>query len=370
MKILHLSATHNWGGGGNHIENLCHELSKMEEDVENVILVARNGQFHKKLENGTIKYFTLPLAFNFDPRAIYKIINICKKEKFDLLHIHGATSISLAVIADHFSELPPFIFSKKTSFQIRQTKGTLYKYNYKKLQKILCVSKATKDITSKNLERPERLKVIYHGTRIDNKSNITPFMLREKLELPEGTIIIGNIANHIEAKNLETFFKTVKYLIKEKKQNTLHFVQIGRFSRETKLLQKQIKKWGLKKNVSMLGFLPDASNYIPQFDVTFLTSKCEGIPQVIYESFYHNIPVVSTSVGGIPEVIEHEKNGLLAPAFDHEKLAENIILLLNNPELKEKFTAISKEKLHRNFTAEKMAIQTLEEYKKVLNGKP
>jgi glycosyltransferase involved in cell wall biosynthesis len=293
---------------------------------------------------------------------------VCKKEKIDLIHIHGATSIALAVIADHFSDLPPFVFSKKTSFPIRQKKGTLYKYNYKKLEKILCVSHATRSITSEYLQRPERLEVIYHGTRLDNKSVVTPFQLREKLKISKEKIIVGNIANHIEAKDLETFLRTAKYLIHEKGQKNFCFVQIGKFSHRTKLLTELIEKWDLKEHIFLLGFLPEASNFIPQFDMTLLTSENEGIPQVIYESFYHSVPVVSTRVGGISEVIEHQVNGLLAERYDYRQLGENLLFLVKNQDLIPNFAGISKKKLLKGFTSEMMAKQTLEEYKKVING--
>ncbi|GAB2774595.1 glycosyltransferase family 4 protein [Salinimicrobium soli] len=368
MKILHLSAVRNWGGGEQHIENLCLEMAKNHSEVLNIVLCRKGSRFEHRLKKQNFRYYTSPLLSNFDFRYALKIISTCKKESIDLIHIHDPKALTLAIIADHFYELPPLVFSKKTSFPIRQNKGTLYKYNYKKLQKILCVSKTTKNLTFEYLERLERLKVIYHGTRIDNKSTETPFRLRDKLGLQEETVIIGNVANHIEAKDLETFLKTVRYLVKEKKQENLHFVQMGRFSRITPVLQELIEKWDLEKHISMLGFLPDASNFIPQFDATLLTSENEGIPQVIYESFYHRVPVVSTRAGGISEVIEHKVNGLLAECYDHRELGENLLFLKDNPQLIPTFTEISKNKLLKGFTAEKMAKQTLEEYKKVING--
>src|SRR5690606_33991183 len=135
-------------------------------------------------------------------RFILKIGSLCKKKKIDLVHIHDTTALSLAVMADHIFDLPPFVFSKKTSFPIRNRKQTLFKYNYRKIRSILCVSETTLKVASPSIEDPSRLKVIYHGTRLDNKSASTPFLLREKLDLPSDKRIIGNIANHIRAKHL------------------------------------------------------------------------------------------------------------------------------------------------------------------------
>ena len=368
MKILHLSATHNWGGGGIHLENLCYEMSRKHSDVENIILTAQNSQFHKRLAKSDIRFYTIPLSFNLDPRALWSFIKICKKEKADLIHIHGATSMALAVIADHFYNLPPFIFSKKTSFPIREKKGTQYKYNYRKLNKILCVSKATKAVAEKSVQKKERLQVIYHGTRIDNKDASTAFDLRQKLHLSQEKIIIGSIANHIEAKDLETLVRTADFLINEKKQKNLHFIQIGTFGKRTKKILDLSEKLGLKKHISFLGYLPNASGFIPQFDVSLITSENEGLPQVIYESFYYGTPVVSTNVGGISEAVENGVNGLLSDVYDYRSLGENILFLMENPQLIPTFAKISKEKLLRDFTTEKMAQKTLAAYKEVVNG--
>ena len=365
MKVLHLSAVKNWGGGENHLENLCYEL---RNDVLNFIFCVKGSLLHERLKLRKEPVFAAPLANKMDPRYIRKLIQVCKKEHFDLIHIHDSTALTLAVMADHFTELPPFIMSKKTSFPIRPRRQTLYKYNYPKLREILCVSEATKAVSSMTLNGDKTLKVIYHGTRIDNKASETPFKLRDKCGIPSEKKIIGNIANHIEAKHLETFIQTADQLINKGKRTDFHFVQIGNFSKRTQGLKDLVARLQLQEHFSFLGYISEASNFIPQFDLMLITSESEGIPQAIYESFYHEVPVVSTAVGGIPEVIKHNENGLLSPAYDHENLTENILFLMENPQLITTFAKISREKLLNNFTTEIMARETLKRYKNVING--
>ena len=159
MKILHISAAQNWGGGENHLENLCFELEK-KELAENHVLCVKNGILHKRLKKTGIPLYAAPLANKLDPRFVSRLLGVVKKHQFDLLHIHDSTALTLAVMADHLADLPPFILSKKTSFPIRTRKQTLYKYNYPKLKKILCVSETTRDISSQNIFDRERLEVI------------------------------------------------------------------------------------------------------------------------------------------------------------------------------------------------------------------
>lgn len=369
MNILHLSAVKNWGGGENHIENLCHELEQLSPTVTNNILCVKNGHFQKKLGYGKIGVVPARLSFKLDPRYFLKLIRVCKKEKIDLIHIHDTTALALGVLGDYFYDLPPFVFSKKTSFPIKKRESTLHKYNYYKIKKILCVSEETKKVTSLAIKDSTKLATIYHGTRLENKSKETPFLLRKKLGLKPQQKIIGNIANHIRAKSLENFIDIAHTIINEKKRTDFTFVQIGSFTNRTEDLQSKIAALNLQDHVFLLGFLPDASNFISQFDISLVTSQSEGIPGFIYESFFHKVPVISTKVGGIPEIITDGKNGLLANMHDHKKLSDHILYLYDKPELITHFTDLSHKLLIENFTTTKMAEQTLLEYKKVLNGR-
>ncbi|SOC81317.1 Glycosyltransferase involved in cell wall bisynthesis [Salinimicrobium sediminis] len=366
MKILHLSAAEKWGGGENHLENLCHEL---KNEISNTVFCVAEGMLHERLKKNGTRIIPAPLANKMDPRFVLKLARTCKKEKFDLLHIHDSTALTLAVMADHFGELPPFIFSKKTSFPIRPRRQTLFKYNYPKVKKILCVSEATRRISSENLIGQERLEVIYHGTRLDNKRQKSPFWIRDKYEIPEGAKLVGNIGNHIEAKDLETFIRTAHHLVNLKQQKDLYFIQIGSFSRRTEALLAMVEEFQLQKHVIFTDYIPEASALIPQFDVMLLTSENEGIPQVIYESFYYNVPVISTEVGGIAEVIEDEVNGFLCKPYDHTGIGEKLLFLIANPQVIPTFAKISREKLLQHFTSDIMAQKTLKEYKTAINGR-
>ncbi|MDX1543986.1 MAG: glycosyltransferase family 4 protein [Christiangramia sp.] len=367
MKVLHLSAVKTFGGGENHILNLCRELGNAGE-IENFILTVEKSEFTKVLAAHNIDYMSAPLSIKFDLRYSFKIISICKKKKIDLIHIHDPTALTLAVTATKLAKLPPFILSKKTSFPIKNRKRTLYKYNHHNIKKILCVSEETKRITGEGIKDASKLATVYHGTT-NHKSSSTPFKLREKLSIPSDKILVGTIANHIRAKNLESWVNLIDYLINEKGQKQFHFIQIGSFTKRTGLYTEMISEKGLESAVSLMGFLPDASNFIPQFDISLLTSQSEGLPQFIYESFYHKVPVVSTNVGGIPEIIKDSENGLLTNPYEIESLANKLIALSLDRKLQQNFAEKSYKLLEENFTTRLMAERTLSEYKNVLYGK-
>jgi glycosyltransferase involved in cell wall biosynthesis len=370
MKILHLSAVKNWGGGENQIELLCEEFKSDFPEVENLILCVKKGLFHKKLKNTDLKFQTAALSFNFDLRYNLKVVKICKEKRIDLIHIHDPKALSLVVLADKFYNLPLMVFSKKTSFPIKNREQTIYKYNYPKLKSILCVSKKTREIAAEKIKDQNRLKTIYHGISIKKQKQLSAkFKLRKELTLPDDVIIVGNIGNHIPAKDLIVFIETAEKILRQQKGLKFHFVQVGQFTPDTSTFLKLLKTKKIESHISFLGFKENASTIIPQLDFLLLTSISEGVPNVIYEAFYHKTPVISTNVGGIPEIVTHMENGLLADAKDAEKLAELLLFLQENKVLISRFIENGHKKLVENFTTKQMAQQTLQEYKNVLNGR-
>lgn len=368
MRILHLSGFKTWGGGENQLENLCFELEK-EPEITNAIFCVKDGELHQRLKQQETYFFTAPMGIKIDPRFIHKLTKVAKKGNFDLLHIHDSTALTLAVIADHFADLPPFVFSKKISFPVRQKKLTLFKYNYPKIQRYLCVSEQTKEVMAGAIKDTDKLVTIYHGTRMDTKSIETPFRLRDKYNIASDKIIVGNVANHHFSKDLDTFIEVADHLVNSRKMTNVHFIQIGSLTKISDSWLEKVKQLNLQNHFNFLGFEPNASNFIPQFDIFLLTSTNEGFPQVIYEAFYHEIPVVSTKVAGVPEVVKHKKNGLLADQRDVKKLSEHVIALANDPALRAKLTKDNKAMVKEKFSTTQMAQKTLTEYKKIINGR-
>ena len=366
MNILHISGVGNWGGGENHIQNLCFELAQSNPEVNNIILCVEGGQFHKKLESLPIRFFTAKRRSKIAPQFILKIIQLCKEEKIDLIHLHDPTAMLLAVVADHFSNLPPFVLSRKISYAVKNNAISRYKYNYKKIKKYLCVSNETHEVLAKSITDKAKILTVYHGTRIDNKSDKTPFMLREKFNIDSNKKIIGNIANHYPAKDLPTLIRVVNRLANEYGRKDFHVVQIGKPSGETPEIMRLVEQYNLGAYITFVGFTENASNFIPQFDIGLMTSQFEGIPQVIYECFYYRVPVVTTNAGGIAEVILQGETGFIAPREDDELLSQQLVGLLDESVPISAIVERANEHLFQQFVTPMMAQKTLAVYREIL----
>ncbi len=366
MNILHVSGVGNWGGGENHIQNLCLELAKTNPEVKNLILCVEGGQFQQKLAKLPIRYVTARRKSRIDHQFVIKIIQLCKREAIDLVHLHDPTAMQLAVIATLFARLPPFVLSRKISYPANNNFLSRYKYNHPNIKKYLCVSNETRSILARTVKNKSKLLTIYHGTNLDTKSDVTPFKLREKFAIPGDKKIIGNIANHYPAKDLPTLVRVVKRLVHEYGRQDFHVVQIGKPSSQTPEVMRLVREHELEPYITFLGFTENASNFIPQFDIGLMTSKVEGIPQVIYECFYYRKPVVTTNAGGIAEIIVQGETGFISERGGDSDLAKHLVQLLDQPELAETMVEKANKTLYSQFITPVMAQKTLAVYRDIL----
>ncbi|PJE60115.1 MAG: glycosyltransferase, partial [Candidatus Portnoybacteria bacterium CG10_big_fil_rev_8_21_14_0_10_44_7] len=143
-------------------------------------------------------------------------------------------------------------------------------------------------------------------------------------------------AHFYPAKDLITLVRAAKIVVGSLPE--ARFVVVGD-GREKARVTAEIKKLGLQKKVLLPGSIVPATPHIGAFDIFALSSRKEGSPWTILEAMAAGLPIVSTNVAGIPELIADQKNGFLVPPDRPDLLAEKIIYLLQRPAVAERFGA-------------------------------
>ncbi len=132
-------------------------------------------------------------------------------------------------------------------------------------------------------------------------------------------------------------------------------------------LSMLVKRLGLSEVVEFLGNRRDVPEILSKVDVLVFSSIVpESFGRAIVEAQAAGVPVVASSVGGVVEIIDHEKTGLLVPSKDPEAIASSVIRLLKDPELREQIVIAAKKKLLEKFTLEHMASSTIKAYEEVV----
>jgi glycosyltransferase involved in cell wall biosynthesis len=159
--------------------------------------------------------------------------------------------------------------------------------------------------------------------------NIRKADIKKKLGLYQFDYVLGTVGRLVEAKAYYLMIDALS-LIRDNSMNFV-FLFVGDGELREELKQRTLEK-KLGDRILFLGWRSDIPEILGAMDVFVISSIREGLPVSMLESMAAKVPVVATSVGGIPEVIRDGENGLLVPPNDSGKLAEKLLYLLNGPE--------------------------------------
>lgn len=241
----------------------------------------------------------------------------------DMIIVHGYSTHIWTKLAVAYAKVPVKLIhvehntEKYTSFR-RYLTQKLDKYT----DKYICVSKGVANHLMKQGIDKSKVEVIYNG--IDIESFDLP---KEKQDV----FTVGMVARFSKQKDQMTLIQAVEYLVKEKQEN-INLVLMG-VGKTRKKCEDYIIKHDLKNNIKIVE--GNIKELITKLDVFVLATHYEGFGLVLCEAMAAKVPVISTSVVGVnDEVIFNHKNGLLVNDSDKIDLADKILQIKNNQELK------------------------------------
>jgi glycosyltransferase involved in cell wall biosynthesis len=159
---------------------------------------------------------------------------------------------------------------------------------------------------------------------------------RQKLQtwgVPEDKVIIGMVACLKPQKSPEDFVEVAARVLK--KTDRAHFVMAGDGElRES--VEERIRRHGISKHITLLGWQSekDMPEVYRNLDVVVITSLWEGLPCVFSEAMACELPIVATNVDGAREAIVNGENGYLHEPHDVEGMADSVLKLIGNPDLR------------------------------------
>lgn len=171
---------------------------------------------------------------------------------------------------------------------------------------------------------------------------------------------VGFVGRFAYPKNPQLFLDIVQQLPDVK------FVMVGGGELESEI-RDQVCNRGFDDRVELLGSLDHASTLevISKLDMLVMTSRWEGLPLLLLEAMFMKVPVVSTNVGGIPEVIKHGETGLLSESEDAVELAELVQSVLDDTDLRDSIVTKAYQDAHAQFSQENMLSHIRDSYQRV-----
>ena len=364
MIVLHLDSENSWRGGEQQVAYLMEELKK--QNVTSIVGCPLGSKLEEYCHRNQITCF--PVSFGGTHlKAAWQIKKFCANHKIDIIHMHSAKAHTAGVYSALLGNKTRLILSKRTDFPVRNNLLSRFKYNYVGIEKILCVSNKIKDVLNESLNDHTKSVTVYSGINPDRfELNNENQFLREIFKLRPDDILIGNTSALAPHKDYFTFVKTAQEVHKQNQK--AHFFLIGNGPLEQEL-RSYVKNKKIDHYIHFTGFITNLEQVLPTLDFFLMTSMEEGLGTSLLDAMVCKVPIVATHAGGIPEIVIHQKTGLVAPIGSYQKLAQEIIYLINNPQEKEKYIENAYQLATKNFHKKTTAEQTLSIYKECLQNK-
>ena len=347
----------------------------------------------RKRRFSTVKFRILPGP---NPYGMLKVLHYAQKNEFDILHSHGYKgNVAFGLMPKRLRKLPLISTLHGWTSVSGFSKNRVYEWldliSLKYIDAVVLVSEAMKSHSKFKGRKGINFHVIHNGipipaaqfndstnqpfnqsrTQTTNSSYLTiqPFDSLDKtiVEFCHGGFTIGSIGRLSTEKGYRYLIEALHLLSKRGLDVRLVIIGDGY---ERNFLEGLVADFELKDRVMLPGYLADAKNYLPYFNLFVLSSLTEGLPITLLEAMQAKVPIVSTEVGGIPEVLQNGRAGLLIQPYKPEALAESIGRLYHDPKLAENFASVSYQKAVTKYTSKTMALRYLDIYQKVTKPLP
>jgi len=303
---------------------------------------------HKEIE---LIDFSIESKYQFS--AINKISKIIRSKQADLIHTQGPGSTDFFASWAAVLTRTPHVITRPVMIEdwIRPNlKKKIYaffdKFTLKHASSVIAVSKAGVKYLTEDSKLPEqKVSLIYNGI------DINLFKPTEKETNSNETLCIGTCAQLAPHKGWPDFLRVI-YLLKKKFPN-LKCIVVGDGPLRKEVFNRA-KSMGLFDAIDLVGFQKNVMQYLRKFDIFLMTSWSEGLPVATIEAMAAGLPVVATSVGGMPELVIHGETGYLGPPNNPEVIADFVSDLLQNKILREEFGKSGRERVKKNFVIQKM----------------
>ena len=170
-----------------------------------------------------------------------------------------------------------------------------------------------------------------------------------RLGIPDSALVVGVVARLSEAKDHASLLRALAGPLQSDPR--LHLLLVGSGpTRED--LAAQAASQGLTARVHFAGTLPNIPNPHGLLDISVLCSVTEGFPNAVIEAMAAGRPVIATAVGGTPEALEDQREGLLVPPRDVPALTRALQLLIDDPERRQRYGVAGRTKAGQRYRAD------------------
>lgn len=332
MKILHTESSCGWGG--QEIRILTESQGMILRGHEVTIACPKESNIYSAAKKAGMNVIPLPIGRK-KLSSLWAMHSFLSKHKFDVINTHSSTDSWLVSLSYALkNERPRIVRTRHLSTTVHNNKPTQWLYT-KGNDFIVTTGEQLRLTLHKDNGIPlAKMKSVPTGI---DENKFTPPNDKEKiklsLDLPSNKPVVGILATIRSWKGHEYLVEAMSLL----RNKDFHLLIVGDGPHREKVEEK-IRSLDMSDKVSLVGNQENVVPWLQAMDIFCLPSYGnEGVPQGIMQAMLCGLPIVSTNVGSILEVLHHDQNGYCVKTKDSHSLAEAISKLLSDEELREKF---------------------------------
>ena len=346
-------------GGGESVFNSL--ITGIDKKKYSPVLACfkQKGVLGENLQQEGYPVYSDLLSYQADIRILARLCCIIRKEGIGIVYMMDYRDVMFwGILAAKMSGVKAVMATHSTSWWGKVSSITLIGKRFLPwCDKIITICDFQKEhlIKHENISAG-MIEVVHNG--IDSNSFLKHPHRRvnkKDLNIPENSLVVGTVAVLRKEKNLQLFLESAALLLGGRKD--VYFVIAGDGSEKEALLRCCREK-GIHDHVIFTGRRDDIALLLQLFDIFVLTSVFEVMPLSILEAMAAGVPVVSTPVGAVAEMIANGKSGYVLENFSAHALAERINFLLGNAELRKRMGTNSQKRVNELFSLQKMIHST------------
>ncbi len=365
MKILEVITLGEIGGAQAVLVDLVKGFSSGGFEVE-IDVVCGTGEYIPRALAGwfTGGFIQTPflvrnISLLNDIKAFMQLRQLCKEQKYDLIHFHSSKASWLGRLAAITAGIPRICVTIH-GVSFRPGISPIARFLYRNIEKILLplrteyifVSPVDMAAIQSLGVRTEYCKIIPNGRPVPDKPDEG---LRSLLQIKGGSPLVCQIGRLSGQKNPLAFIRVAQKVLQEFSNDKIKptFVMIGDGPLHDEC-EQALRDLGLTNDVLLMGPIENASQFFWDIDVAVLTSNYEACPLVVIEAMAAGTPVVASDVGGTGDIVKHGETGFLYTENNEDEAAQYIIRLLRDNSLREQMGKQSLKFYRKDFSVERM----------------
>lgn len=366
LNVCHVSSTNV---DGHYFADLCEGLASSGVRVLCGTL-GRHAQPDWMGRFPHLSYFCLgATGRRAYPLAAFRLVNLLRREKIDLVQTHLFDAGLLGVVASRLARIPVVVHTRHHLDEHWVVGSRLHVH----LDRLMAnradhVVVASEAVRRHMVEREgfdsDGIHVVPYGFDFEDLAGSEHDARRVRAELGlEDSFVIGCVARILPAKGHADLVAALAQLVSESVTHS-RLLLVG--DGELGWVREVAREWGVEDRVVFAGFRDDVPACMRAMDVLAHPTLSEGFGQVIIEAIAAGTPVVATGVGGIPELIVDGETGLLVPPHAPCALAQALLRLHDDPRLGERLAGEALARSRHGLSSERMVARHLELYERWL----